>query len=136
MNSFNHWALGAVGEWLFRVVGGINPTYPGEPCLPAYKRFVIHPRPGGGLTWATTEYNSIRGLIRSAWRMEDGKLTLNVTIPGNTTAIVYIPTTNPASVTASGRPIGEAKTIKHLRDKDGCTVHEVGSGEYAFEATI
>ncbi len=135
MNSFNHWALGAVGEWLFRVVGGINPAYPGEPeCLPAYKRFVIYPRPGGGLTWATTEFRSIRGPIRTAWRIENDTLTLEVSIPANTTAIVYVPTKDPAGVTESGQPVANIKTITPLRDEDGCVVYEVRSGEYVFEA--
>lgn len=149
MNSFNHWALGAVGEWLFRAVGGINPEngdctqrsdFPGaetglSPSFePAYKRFLVRPYPGGGLTWANAEYNSIRGPIRTAWRIDDSRLTLNVTIPANTTAIVCVPTKDPATVTESGRPVGEAETVKHLRDEDGCVVYEVGSGEYAFDA--
>ncbi|MBN2309126.1 MAG: family 78 glycoside hydrolase catalytic domain [Candidatus Hydrogenedentes bacterium] len=135
MNSFNHWALGAVGEWLFRVVGGINPAYPGEPpCLPAFKRFVIHPRPGGGLTWATTEYQSIRGPVRTAWRVHEAKLTLEVSVPANTTAIVYVPTTDNASVTESGHPATAVATITPLRVEDGCAVFEVASGDYVFEA--
>ena len=150
MNSFNHWALGAVGEWLFRVVGGINPengdctkgsAFSGAKTglspfsAPAFKQFVIRPYPGGGLTWATTEYHSIRGPIRSAWRIENGKFTLNVTIPANTTAIVCVPTKDPATVTESGRPVSEVETVTHLRDQDGWAVYEVGSGEYVFEAT-
>lgn len=150
MNSFNHWALGAVGEWLFRVVGGINPgngdctkrsVFSGAKTglfpffAPAYKQFVIRPYPGGGLTWAKAEYHSIRGPIRTAWRTENGKFTLDVTIPANTTAIVYIPTTDPAAVTESGRPTTEVETIKPFSHEDGCVVFEVGSGEYVFEAT-
>ncbi|MFO7975752.1 MAG: family 78 glycoside hydrolase catalytic domain [Candidatus Hydrogenedentota bacterium] len=151
MNSFNHWALGAVGEWLFRVVGGINPengdctkrsAFSGAKTgvspfsAPAFKRFAIRPYPGGGLTWAKAEYNSIRGRIRTAWRIESGKFTLEVTIPANTTAIVYVPTKDPATVTESGRSTTELETVKHLRDEEGCAVYEVRSGEYVFEADI
>ena len=68
MNSFNHWAFGAVGEWLWRNVIGINPE---DPANPGYQHFIIHPRPGGGLSWAKGSYDSIRGPIVSDWKIDD-----------------------------------------------------------------
>jgi len=87
MNSFNHCALGAVGEWMIRVIGGLNP----DENAPGWKHFSITPVPGGGLTWADVRYDSIRGLIESAWRIEDGRFTLRVQVPASTTATVRLP---------------------------------------------
>jgi len=77
MNSFNHYALGSVGEWIWRHVVGLNV----DEESPAFKHFVIHPRPGGGLTWARGEYDSIRGKISSSWAVHDALFTLDVSIP-------------------------------------------------------
>ena len=77
MNSFNHYAIGAVGEWMYRVIGGLNP----DEAAPGWRHFVVRPIPGGGLTWAKVAYESVRGLIRSEWRIERGVFTLAVTVP-------------------------------------------------------
>jgi alpha-L-rhamnosidase len=88
MNSFDHVAFGAVGEWMFRHIVGINP----DNKYPGYEHFVIHPRPGGSLTWAKGAYNSIKGEIVSEWKIDRGIFTLKVKIPANTTATVILPT--------------------------------------------
>jgi len=87
MNSFDHYSIGSVGEWMYRHILGINPdiNYPG------YEHFTIHPRPGGTFTWAKGSYNSIRGEIAVSWKIEDGQFVLNVTIPGNTKATIVLP---------------------------------------------
>ncbi len=128
MNSFNHWALGAVGEWIWRNIIGINP----DEAYPAYKRFAIRPRPGGGLRWAKGTYKSIRGPITSDWKIADNTFTLDIAIPANTTATVYVPTTNPESVRESGKLPRQAKGVKFLRVEDGNAVFAVESGRYAF----
>ncbi|MBP7049737.1 MAG: family 78 glycoside hydrolase catalytic domain [Phycisphaerae bacterium] len=128
MNSFNHWALGSVGEWMWRNIIGINP----DEEYPAYKRFTIRPRPGGGLEWAKGTYESIRGPIAIDWRIADGVFTLNATVPANTTATVYLPTTNPESVTEGGNEPAQAKGITFLRVEDGNAVFAVESGRYVF----
>jgi alpha-L-rhamnosidase len=88
MNSLDHVAFGAVGEWMFRHILGINP----DDRHPGYEHFTIHPRPGGSLTWAKGSYNSIKGEIVSDWKVENGVFTLKVKIPINTTATVVLPT--------------------------------------------
>jgi alpha-L-rhamnosidase len=103
MNSMNHWALGSVGEWVWRTVTGLNP----DETQPGWKHFTIAPVPGGGLTSAKGEYNSIRGLITSAWEISNGQFTLSVTVPPGTMATVRLPGTEGA-------------------------VHEVGSGHYRY----
>jgi alpha-L-rhamnosidase len=83
--SFNHYSYGAVGDWLYRVVAGIDAASPG------YKNIVIRPTPGGDLTWVKASYNCQYGKIVSDWKIENEKVIMNVEIPKGTTASVYIP---------------------------------------------
>lgn len=85
MTSFNHYALGAVADWMQRTVGGLTPSAPG------YRRMEIRPRPGGGLTHCQTSHQTPYGLAECAWKIEDGEVDLNVVIPPNTTALVTLP---------------------------------------------
>jgi alpha-L-rhamnosidase len=87
MNSFNHWALGSVGEWLYRCLLGLNP----DPDAPGWKHFIVRPKPGGGIDWARGSYHSIRGVIEVDWRIDEGELRLDLTVPPNTTATVILP---------------------------------------------
>ena len=87
MNSFDHVAFGSVVEWLYRHILGINP----DVNHPGYERFTIQPRPGGTLTWARGSYNSIRGEIRSEWKIENGTFTLEIEVPVNSSANVILP---------------------------------------------
>ena len=87
MNSLNHWAFGAIGEWMWRHIIGINP----DETKPGWKHFFIAPKPGGNLTWAKGSYQSIRGEIISDWKIEKGKFHHQIVIPPNTTATVRIP---------------------------------------------
>ncbi|MFL6215042.1 MAG: glycoside hydrolase family 78 protein [Blastocatellia bacterium] len=130
MNSFNHYAIGAVGEWMARVILGIN----NDDARPAYEHFVLRPYPGGGLTWARGHYDSIRGRIASSWSVAQGGLRYDVTIPANTTATVYVPAKDAASVTESGKPASAAEGVKYLRMEDGAAVFLVQSGKYSFTA--
>ncbi|MFH0761411.1 MAG: glycoside hydrolase family 78 protein [Bacteroidota bacterium] len=87
MNSLNHWALGSVGEWMWRYIIGLNP----DEQHPGWKHFIIAPMPGGGVTWANGSYESIQGTVKSAWKIEGGKFMLDVTVPANTTATIRLP---------------------------------------------
>ncbi len=126
MNSFNHYALGSVGEWLYDTVAGISPAEAG------YGRILIRPRIGGGLTSARGAYDSIRGRIVSDWKMQGGALQLNVTIPANTTATVHVPVRGARPVTESGQRADRAAGVTFLRMENGAAVYEVGSGTYRF----
>jgi alpha-L-rhamnosidase len=132
MNSFNHWALGAVGEWMWRTIAGLNP----EESAPAFKEFTIRPRPGGGLSWARGTYHSIRGTIASDWRIEGGRIILNVTIPPNTTANVFVPARDQTTITEGGAPAAQAPGVTFVRTDAGAAVYRVGSGVYTFAAAI
>jgi alpha-L-rhamnosidase len=126
MNSFNHYAFGSVGRWMFGVVAGIDTDGPG------YKRIIIDPEPGGGFSYAKASYESIHGIIKSSWKIKDSRFTLNITIPANTTATVYVPAAKPESVTENGIPAAMSDSVKFLQMEAGKAVYEVGSGDYVF----
>ena len=129
MNSFNHYSLGSCGEWLFGSVAGIGI----DPDKPGFRHIIIHPHVGGGLTSASADLASIRGRIVSAWTVKDGVFTLNVTIPANTTATVFLPTTDAKSITESGKPAANAEGVKNLRLEGGKAILEIGSGTYCLK---
>ena len=86
MTSFNHYALGAVADWLHRTVAGL------APALPGYKRLEICPHPGGGLTYAAARHNTPYGPAACEWKLtSDGSITITVEVPPNTTASMYLP---------------------------------------------
>lgn len=131
MNSFNHYSLGSVGEWLYRCAAGIEQ----DPPSCGFKKFLIKPYPGGGLTYAGAEYNSMHGMIKSRWRRQGTSLTLEVTIPSNTTATVYVPADTGTSVLESGGPVEKAAGID-IAGRDGpFAVFQVSSGRYIFTST-
>jgi alpha-L-rhamnosidase len=84
--------------------------------------FLIRPRPGGGLTWATGHYHSIQGRIASEWKIAGAEFQLPVTIPPNTSATVYIPAADVSAVKEGGKPIATAASVKFLRKGDHCVV--------------
>ena len=128
MNSFNHYSLGSVGEWLYRYVAGIDLGAPGYDCI------VIRPRPGGNLTHASGAYDSVRGRISSSWKIEDNRFVLETLIPPNTTAIVHVPSTD--DVSEGGMPVDKADGVEFLRAEEGETVLAVGSGRYEFVGKV
>ena len=128
MNSFNHYAYGAVGAWMYEDVAGIGASQPG------YKHIIIRPRPGGGLGYAKAEYDSINGKIVSDWRVADGEFVLKVEIPVNTTATVYVPAEEADRVTESGVAAKQAECVEFHGMKDGAAVFEIGSGKYEFKS--
>jgi alpha-L-rhamnosidase len=129
MNSFAHYSFGAVAEWMFKTIAGIDTDGAG------FRRIIIRPRPGGRLEWAKTSYKSINGLVATGWILEGDTLKLDVTIPANTTATVYIPTSDPKSVMESGRPVsGKVEGLEYAGAEDGFAVLRAGSGNYRFES--
>ena len=128
MNSFNHYAFGAVGEYLYRQVAGIDTDGPG------YHRIVIRPAVAAGLTHARAAYDSPAGRIESTWRVDNGRWHLEVIVPPNTTATVYVPSSATDQVTEGGKPAARVRGVALLRSENGATVFRVGSGRYRFEA--
>lgn len=128
MNSFNHYAYGAIGEWMYRVVAGLEI----DPDEPGYKHVLIQPQPGGGLTYARAELNTMYGPTASAWELEDGQLRLDVTVPPNAHATVRLPFATLARVSESGRALDAADGIARFHQDGEAVIVEVGSGNYRF----
>ena len=125
MNSFNHYAYGAIGEWLYRFVAGIEI----DEKQPGYKHAVIQPLPGGGLTWAKASLLSPYGRIASSWEIRNASIRLEVEIPPNTTASVVLPPLKMENLMESGKPLTKAEGLQFLSLPDK-TVLEIGSGRY------
>jgi len=128
MNSFNHYAYGAIGNWLYLIVAGIEI----DPDCPGYKHIIIRPRPGGDLSSASANHHSMYGKIESSWKIDDGKFNLSVTIPPNTTATVILPDAHVDEVLESGKFLNSAKGIGNYFQEENAFRIEVGSGKYHF----
>ncbi|NJD10196.1 MAG: alpha-L-rhamnosidase [Gemmatimonadetes bacterium] len=128
MNSFNHYAYGAIGAWLYSVVAGIDI----DPEQPGYQHSLLQPRPGGGLTSAAASIESMYGTVASAWRLDGTAFTYDVTVPANTRATVRLPGATLAAVLESGRPLAGARGVSAPRQDGGAVVLDVGSGTYRF----
>jgi alpha-L-rhamnosidase len=113
-----------------RYLAGIRP----DPEQPGYRHIVIHPIIVGDLQFVRAWRECPYGRIESHWKREDGKLTMNLAIPSNTTAMVYVPAKDVSQVTESGKPAGQAEGVKFLRLEGEAVVFEVGAGKYQFEA--
>ena len=162
MNSFSHYSFGAVMEWAYRYLAGIDTDGAG------YKRLFLKPgppTPGSNpdvkpIDWVKAEYGSIHGKIATQWKRTGDQFELNVTIPANTTATVFLPAKDAASITENGRPLDRVTGVKYLRqekDQDAypphtgasigawpmpprreleCALLEVGSGTYRFASKL
>ncbi|HEV8112266.1 MAG TPA: family 78 glycoside hydrolase catalytic domain [Planctomycetota bacterium] len=131
MNSFNHYAFGAVGEWMMRVLAGID--LDDEP--PGGSRFVIHPRAGSGLRSVTAVRATIRGRVATSWTRDEHSFTLDLTIPANTSATVIVPAKDLAGLTEGGVPIdAAAPNVRVVSIRDGEAVLEVRAGTYAIRS--
>ena len=124
MNSFNHYAYGAIGDWMYRVSAGIEIGSAG------YKHILIQPHPTKKLSFAKAGFESSYGLISSGWETKDGKLIVRVTIPANTTATITLPVADMNKITEMGTQI--STTYKNISADGKNVMIEVGSGEYAF----
>jgi alpha-L-rhamnosidase len=127
-----HSCFTSAAGWFHTGLAGIRP----DPAAPGFKRIVIRPAVVGDLTWVKSSYRSIHGLIVCNWARKDGAFTLDVTIPANTTATVYVPSRRAQSVTEGGRPADAAEGVKYLRTEDGCSVFVVGGGKYSFASDL
>jgi alpha-L-rhamnosidase len=132
MNSLNHVVLGAVGEWMWRNIVGLAP----DDSNPGYKHFTIYPRLGGGLISAKGTYQSVRGRITSEWIVADGFFSLNLEVPPNTSATVYLPASDASKIQESGRDVQESKDVRFFRIENGSAVFEVLSGSYHFRSPL
>lgn len=131
MNSFNHYAFGSVNEWLFGNAAGIKVVQPG------FRTFIIKPEiASSGINYVKATYQSISGQIISSWQRKGKRLELNITIPVNTKAELYIPTSTKNGVFVNKKPLVELPWIKVKGQKNGYLVVEVGSGNHSFQSVL
>jgi alpha-L-rhamnosidase len=114
MNSYNHYAYGSIGAWMYRVIAGIEI----DPAQPGYKHTVLRPQPGGGLSHASASLDTAYGELASAWRFADGAWTWTIVVPPNTTATAWVPAVG-ESITLNDAAVSGAE-------------HHLGSGRHVF----
>lgn len=128
MNSFNHYAYGAVGNWMYRVVAGLN----SDPAQPGYKHIVVRPQPGGGLTYATATLLTPYGEAASGWKIDGSLLRVSARVPANTRATVYLPGARLDHVREGSARLTSALGVMRSVQSGDAVVVEVGSGNYEF----
>ncbi len=127
MNSFNHYAYGAIGDWMYRNITGLSALAPG------YKEIKIRPIPGGKLTQATAELVTPYGLAKSSWMIQDGRFRFDVIVPANTSANVILPNAATKKITERSIDIGKVKVIREITAVGADVSVTLGSGSYHFE---
>ena len=143
MNSFNHYSYGAVSEWMYRFVCGIET----DEATPGFKHFILQPTPDTRTTFpqgqeritsAKAIYNSYYGNIKSAWVIRpDGNLAYTATVPANTTATLYLPLAVKSDVVYEGNvQANKANGVKFIKHENGKAVYELTSGSYSFGLNV
>lgn len=128
MNSFNHYAYGAIGDWMYRVMAGLDTYEDGV----GYRHSRIKPHIGGGFTNVSASLDTYYGKLSSGWKVDEDILTMDIEIPANTVATVYVPATDVTSILEGGKPLSAVKEIQVVGTEEGYVVLTVGSGRYRF----
>jgi alpha-L-rhamnosidase len=128
MNSFNHYAYGAVGDWMYRVVAGLND----DPEQPGYKHIIVRPQPGGGFTHSRAVLETPYGQAMSGWAMAGGRLEVTARVPANTRATVYLPGARLELVREGSVPVASAAGVARATPVGDTVIVEIGSGDYRF----
>jgi len=132
MNSFNHYAFGSIGAWLYAVVAGIDV----DPERPGYKHIILRPRPGGGLSHARATLDSLYGRIVSAWQQREGVFEWEVTVPANASATAYIPAAPQAVIREGDKPLEDAEGVALVQRTEDAAVCELEPGTYHFTVRL
>ena len=133
MNSLNHvMLLGDFNIWLYENLAGLKP----DAERPGFRHIIMKPTIVGDLKFVKASHKSIYGVVKSEWQVRNGRFEWAVLVPANTTATVYIPTSEPKTVTEGGVAISKAQGVKFLRSEDGRVVFEIGSGQYKFDSEL
>ena len=128
MNSFNHYAYGAIGDWMYREMAGID-TYEDAP---GYKHIKIEPHIGKGFSYASATLETNYGKLSNSWKNDSMAITMDVEIPANTSATIYFPAANEKDIYESSKAISAVKDCKIIGSSQGYVVAEAGSGIYHF----
>jgi alpha-L-rhamnosidase len=128
MNSFNHYAYGAVGGWLYRFAAGID----FDPEDPGFHHIVLHPTFDGKLGSVEATYQSPYGSIQSAWTVSGNLTTWKATIPPNTSALIFLPVKEKTSVLVDGKDARQNQWLHFVRSENGAQIFTAEPGSYSF----
>ena len=128
MNSYNHYSYGAIGDWMYRTMVGLDTYEDG----PGYKHIKIQPHIGGGFTNANASLQTYYGKLSSGWKVESDKVLMDVEIPANTTATVFVPANSVEAVTEGEASLSANKDLQVVKAAGGYVELTVGSGVYHF----
>lgn len=128
MNSFNHYAYGAIGDWMYRKMVGLDTYEDGV----GYQHIKVKPHIGGGFSFASASLETYYGKLSNSWKVENGRVLMDVEIPANTKATVYVPATSADAVRESNIPLSSIDGIIVTGTKDGYVELQLGSGKYHF----
>jgi alpha-L-rhamnosidase len=131
-SSQNHFMLGQIVEWFYHDLAGIR----SDPAGPGFKKLIIKPAVVGDITWVKAAYESIHGPIGCQWSREGRRFTLDIAVPPNTSATVWVPAGSERDVTEGRKPVKGNKLVTLLRFEDGAGVYAVDSGNYKFQSLL
>jgi alpha-L-rhamnosidase len=129
MNSFNHYAYGAIGDWMYRVSAGLETAEPG------YRNLMIQPHVTAKMNSSKATFESMYGRISSGWERKDGRIIVSVTIPANCEATVILPVGDLSKISTGGTPLQGSSLVSGLTTEDKKVKFNIGSGNYTFEYT-
>jgi alpha-L-rhamnosidase len=132
MNSFNHYAYGAVGAWMYESMAGINV----DPDEPGYEHVIIKPQPGGAFSSVSASHDGPYGRVATAWNLQRNAMQLRVDIPANSWATVLLPAAVLSKVLESGKPLSQAQGITNAQQRAAAVVLRLGSGSYSFRYPV
>ncbi len=127
-DSRNHTPFCLISGYFYKYLAGIQPDI----TVPGFKHTVINPSIVGDLEYVDAYHDCMYGRIKSSWKREKQRLTMDISIPANTTATVYVPATSATDVTESGKPVNQAKGVEYIGMENGKAKFRVVSGNYRF----
>jgi alpha-L-rhamnosidase len=130
MNSLNHYSYGAIGDWMYRVMAGIDTYEDGV----GYKHSMIKPHTGGGFALVNASLDTYYGTLASNWKSEPDRIVMDIVIPPNTSSTVFVPAARETDVTEGSKPLSQVAGIQVKGIEDGYVILQVGSGAWHFEA--
>lgn len=130
--SHIHNCYNGIGIWFYQGIAGIRPVAEG----PGFRHFQVRPSIVGDIKWSKATYLSCLGNIVSNWQIVNGQLEMTVGVPIGTKAAIWLPVSETADITESGKPVAEAKGVRFLRSEEGCAVYEVEAGDYLFSGNF
>ena len=131
-NSFNHYAYGAIGDWMYRAVAGIDQATGST----GYKRSVIKPYIGGNFRQVNASLQTVYGELSTSWKIEKGEIVMEVSIPANTSSTIHVPAHSLGDIKMDGQSLKDTTYYKTIREQDGYVVIGVGSGRYRFVSQV